>query len=49
VDLGFSGEVADFYHQYRRGYPSAVIDTLVDTFGLTSDDIAVDLGCGLAS
>ncbi len=46
MDLGFSGEVADFYHQYRRGYPSAVIDTLVDTFGLTSDDIAVDLGCG---
>jgi DNA-binding transcriptional ArsR family regulator len=35
VDLGFGGEVADFYHQYRRGHPSAVIDALVDTFGLT--------------
>jgi trans-aconitate methyltransferase len=46
VDLGFSGEVADFYHQYRRGYPPAVIDTLAATFGLTSDDIAIDLGCG---
>jgi ubiquinone/menaquinone biosynthesis C-methylase UbiE len=46
VDLGFGGEVADFYHQYRRGYPPTVIDTLVDTFGLTGDDIVVDLGCG---
>ncbi|HLQ56967.1 MAG TPA: class I SAM-dependent methyltransferase [Streptosporangiaceae bacterium] len=46
MDLGFGGEVADFYHKYRRGYPSAVIDTLVDTFGLTSNDIVVDLGCG---
>ena len=22
-DLGFGGEVAGFYHQYRRGYPPA--------------------------
>lgn len=44
--LGFGGEVAGFYHQYRRGYPSAVIDTLVGAFGLTSDDIVIDLGCG---
>ncbi len=46
MDLGFGGEVADFYHQYRRGCPPAVIDTLVDTFCLTGDDIVVDLGCG---
>jgi ubiquinone/menaquinone biosynthesis C-methylase UbiE len=46
VDLGFGGEVADFYYQYRRGYPPAVIDTLAGTFGLTSDDIVIDLGCG---
>jgi trans-aconitate methyltransferase len=46
VDLGFSGEVADFYCQYRRGYPPAVIDTLAATFGLTRDDIVIDLGCG---
>jgi len=46
MDLGFRGEVADFYHQYRRGYPPAVIDTLAGTFGLTSDDIVIDLGCG---
>jgi SAM-dependent methyltransferase len=46
VDPGFGGEVADFYHQYRRGYPPAVIDALTGTFGLNSDDIVVDLGCG---
>jgi SAM-dependent methyltransferase len=45
-DLGFGGEVAGFYHQYRRGYPSAVIDTLIDAFSLTSDDVVIDLGCG---
>ncbi len=28
MDLGCGGEVADFYHQYRRGYPPAVIDML---------------------
>jgi ubiquinone/menaquinone biosynthesis C-methylase UbiE len=44
--LGFAGEVADFYHRYRRGYPPAVFDAVVAAFGLTSDDIAVDLGCG---
>jgi trans-aconitate methyltransferase len=46
MDLGFRGEVADFYHQYRRGYPPAVIDRLADIFTLTSDDIVIDLGCG---
>jgi hypothetical protein len=28
-DLGFGGEVAGFYHRYRRGYPPALIDTLI--------------------
>ena len=46
VELGFSGEVADFYHKYRHGYPSAVIDALVDAFGLNDRDVVVDLGCG---
>lgn len=46
MDLGFGGEVAGFYHQYRRGYPPAVINTLTGTFGLTSHDIVIDLGCG---
>jgi SAM-dependent methyltransferase len=46
MDLGFRGEVADFYHRYRRGYPPAVIGALVDAFGLDADDVVVDLGCG---
>jgi SAM-dependent methyltransferase len=46
VDLGFHGETVDFYHRYRRGYPPAAIDALVQAFELTGDDIVVDLGCG---
>ena len=46
MDLGFRGEVADFYHRFRRGYPPAVVDALVHTFELTPDDVTVDLGCG---
>ncbi len=45
-DLGFGGEVAGFYHQYRRGYPPEVIDTLTGALGLTADDVVIDLGCG---
>jgi SAM-dependent methyltransferase len=46
MDLGFRGEVVDFYHRYRRGYPPSIIDLLVQAFELTQDDIVVDLGCG---
>lgn len=46
MDPGFRGEVADFYHKYRRGYPQAVIDMLADAFKLTSEDVVIDLGCG---
>jgi SAM-dependent methyltransferase len=46
VDLGFRGEVADFYHRYRHGYPDAVMDALTGAFGLTSQDVVVDVGCG---
>lgn len=46
MDLGFAGEVADFYASYRRGYPAAVFDDLVSTFGLTGADTVLDLGCG---
>jgi len=46
MDLGFSGEVVDFYHKYRRGYPAGAFDVLARTLNLTEDDIAVDLGCG---
>ncbi len=44
--MGFGGEVAGFYQRYRRGYPAEVIDGLVEAFGLTLDDVVVDLGCG---
>lgn len=46
MDLAFRGDVVDFYHRYRRGYPPEVIDVLADAFELTADDLAVDLGCG---
>ncbi|MEV6603082.1 methyltransferase domain-containing protein [Kutzneria sp. NPDC051319] len=46
MDLGFRGDVVDFYHRFRRGYPPEVIDSLTDAFRLTTDDIVVDLGCG---
>lgn len=45
MDLGFRGEVTDFYHRYRRGYPEAVFDELAAGFALTGDDVVVDLGC----
>jgi len=44
--LGFSGEVADFYQRYRRGYPAEVFDAVVAAFDLTGDDVVLDLGCG---
>jgi SAM-dependent methyltransferase len=43
---GFGGEVPAFYHAYRHGYPTAVIDALVDAFELTGQDVVVDFGCG---
>jgi SAM-dependent methyltransferase len=46
MDLGFTGEVADLYHKYRRGYPPAAIDAIVKAFQLTEDDLAIDLACG---
>ncbi|ASO20981.1 SAM-dependent methyltransferase [Actinoalloteichus hoggarensis] len=46
TDLGFRGEVADYYQRYRRGYPDEVIDALTAVFGLTGDDVVLDLGCG---
>ncbi len=46
MNLGFRGEVVDFYHQYRRGYPPQVISALTTRFELTANDIVVDLGCG---
>jgi trans-aconitate methyltransferase len=46
MDLGFRGEVADFYQRFRRGYPPSAVDALVAAFELSTDDVVVDLGCG---
>jgi ubiquinone/menaquinone biosynthesis C-methylase UbiE len=43
---GFSGEVAEYYSRFRRGYPPRVVDALVDAFDLDHDDVVIDLGCG---
>jgi trans-aconitate methyltransferase len=42
----FGGEVSEYYQRFRRGYPSGVADALVGAFGLTRDDVVLDLGCG---
>jgi SAM-dependent methyltransferase len=44
--VGFSGEVAEYYAKYRRGYPPPVIEALRAAFALDADDIVLDLGCG---
>jgi trans-aconitate methyltransferase len=46
VELGFGGEVAGLYHRYRHGYPAPVLDILQEAFGLTGEDVVIDLGCG---
>ncbi|MFD9888782.1 class I SAM-dependent methyltransferase [Amycolatopsis sp. NPDC059027] len=46
MSLGFGGEVTEFYHRYRRGYPPAVFDALTEVFGLSAADVVLDLGCG---
>src|ERR687897_245061 len=46
MGLGFGGEVAAFYARVRRGYPAAVLGAVGAAFGLTADDVVVDLGCG---
>ncbi|MEW2393776.1 class I SAM-dependent methyltransferase [Streptomyces venezuelae] len=46
MTLGFSGEVAEYYAKYRRGYPPAVIEALRAAFALDDDDVVLDLGCG---
>jgi SAM-dependent methyltransferase len=46
MDPGFGGEVATYYARYRRGYPAAAVDAIVEALALTGDDLVVDLGCG---
>ena len=43
---GFSGQVAEYYARFRRGYPPEVVDALVEAFSLDHTDVAIDLGCG---
>lgn len=46
VSLGFGGEVAELYQQYRRDYPASVVDAVMHAFSLTDHDTVIDLGCG---
>jgi SAM-dependent methyltransferase len=46
VRRDFGGEAAGYYHRFRHGYPGAVTEALVAAFGLTGQDVIVDLGCG---
>jgi SAM-dependent methyltransferase len=46
MTLGFSGEVAEHYATYRRGYPPDSLDALQEAFGLGAEDVVLDLGCG---
>ena len=43
---GFSGDAAEYYARYRRGYPPSFIDALTAALALTHSDTIVDLGCG---
>ncbi|GAA0481040.1 class I SAM-dependent methyltransferase [Streptomyces olivaceiscleroticus] len=46
MTVGFSGEVAENYARFRRGYRPELLDALQETFGLTAGDTALDLSCG---
>jgi len=42
----FSGDQAQNYARYRRGYPPQVVDVLADAFTLVQSSVVLDLGCG---
>ncbi len=44
--MSFAGEIAEYYARFRRGYPPAALDFLVDALGVGADDLIIDLGCG---
>jgi ubiquinone/menaquinone biosynthesis C-methylase UbiE len=46
MTVGFSGAVAEYYAEFRRGYPPQVFDELAEAFGLSGTDAVLDLGCG---
>ncbi|MFF6787239.1 methyltransferase domain-containing protein [Streptomyces sp. NPDC012510] len=38
--------MAEYYAEFRRGYPSEVFDALQEVFELSEADVVLDLGCG---
>ena len=44
--MTFAGDIAGYYANFRRGYPPAALDFVVDALGVGADDLIVDLGCG---
>lgn len=46
MTVGFSGDVAEYYAEFRRGYPPQVFDALEEAFGLSQADVVLDVGCG---
>jgi trans-aconitate methyltransferase len=42
----FSGETAEQYAKFRRGYPDVVVEAIVKRLQLGREDIVLDLGCG---
>lgn len=44
--MAFTGEVATAYARYRRGFPPAAVDLLVEALDLPADAYVLDLGCG---
>lgn len=43
---GFTGDVAECYAKFRRGYPPAVVDELMNVLSLDTHSSVLDLGCG---
>ena len=46
MEGAFSGEVAEYYAKFRRGYPGLIVKAIVERLTLTPEDVVVDLGCG---
>jgi SAM-dependent methyltransferase len=42
----FSGDIADHYASFRRGFALSALDLVVARLGVGPDDLVVDLGCG---
>ena len=42
----FGGDTAEYYARFRRGYPEAIIDEVVNRLVLGTADTVIDLGCG---